>query len=179
MVGPRRSQLLPADRWPASCKGHDHQGPGMDNVVHRTPKGRTFEKRHWAQQKCNNGWRNRGLKQQLHLGSKVTFYEALGQTIGLDWEMHHWFFCKDSKNECKEWRSVVEEPVTAQGKEEATSSDYNRSANKSHHPIQNLLLLVTEPWTHDSIYLKSTNNWDVMPCSLVELSPDFLASHPR
>jgi hypothetical protein len=35
-------------------------------------------------QKCNNGIRKRDLKQQLCLGSKETFYEALGQIIRLE-----------------------------------------------------------------------------------------------
>jgi hypothetical protein len=43
-----------------------------------------FKKRHWAQQKWNNGIRDRGLKQQLSLGRKEIFYEALRQTIGLE-----------------------------------------------------------------------------------------------
>jgi hypothetical protein len=34
--------------------------------------------------KFNNGIRDRGLKQQLRLGSKEIFYEALGQNIELE-----------------------------------------------------------------------------------------------
>jgi hypothetical protein len=46
-------------------------------------KGQTVEKRRQNGPECNNGIRNRGLKQQLSRGSKEIFYEALKQTIGL------------------------------------------------------------------------------------------------
>jgi hypothetical protein len=41
-----------------------------DDFVWGTPKELKFEKGHQAQQKCNSGIRNRGLKQQLHLGNE-------------------------------------------------------------------------------------------------------------
>jgi hypothetical protein len=52
----------------AQHKGHDHKGPMV-------------EKRRWNGPEYNNGRSNRGLKQQLHLGSKEIFYETLRQTI--------------------------------------------------------------------------------------------------
>jgi hypothetical protein len=42
-----------------------------------------FEKRRRARSKCNNGIRDRGLRRELRLGRKETFYEGLGQIIGL------------------------------------------------------------------------------------------------
>jgi hypothetical protein len=62
---------------PAPRKGHDRQGLGKDNVVCGTPKGRTFEKRRWAQPKHNSGIRDRGLRRELRLGGKEPIYEAL------------------------------------------------------------------------------------------------------
>jgi hypothetical protein len=52
-----------------------------DDVVRGAPKGRTFQKRRRKQPKFNNGIRDRGLKQQLRLGSKENFKEALERTI--------------------------------------------------------------------------------------------------
>jgi hypothetical protein len=69
---------------PASRKGHGHQGPGRDNVARRALKGRTLEKGRRALPKRNSGIRDRGLRWELHLGSKETFYEALRQNIGLE-----------------------------------------------------------------------------------------------
>jgi hypothetical protein len=54
----------------AQHKGYSHKGP-------------VVEKRRQKGLECNNGIRNQGLKQQLCLGSKEIFYEALGQTTGL------------------------------------------------------------------------------------------------
>jgi hypothetical protein len=65
---------------PAPRKGHCRQGPGRDNVVRGTPKGRNFEMRHRAQPKRNSGIRDRVLRREPRLGSK----EALGQIIGLE-----------------------------------------------------------------------------------------------
>jgi hypothetical protein len=50
---------------PTLCKGHGCQGPGRIIVMREAPKEQTVEKRHQAQPKCNNGIRDRGLKQQL------------------------------------------------------------------------------------------------------------------
>jgi hypothetical protein len=46
---------------PAPRKGHGGQGPGKDNVVRGTRKGRKFVKRRRANPKRNNDIRNRGL----------------------------------------------------------------------------------------------------------------------
>jgi hypothetical protein len=62
---------------PAPCKGHGCQGPGKDDDVHETPKGRTLEIRHQAWPKRNNGIKDQGLGWE-------TFYEALGQIIKLE-----------------------------------------------------------------------------------------------
>jgi hypothetical protein len=69
---------------PAWRKGHNRQGQGKDDVVRGTPKERTFEKRRQARPKRNNGIRDLGVRRELHLGSKETFYETLGQTHELD-----------------------------------------------------------------------------------------------
>jgi hypothetical protein len=45
---------------------------------------RTVKKRQQKGPELNNGIRNRGLKEEVHLGSKDIFYEVLGQTIGLE-----------------------------------------------------------------------------------------------
>jgi hypothetical protein len=66
---------------PASHKGYSHQGPGKDDIVHGTPKGWTYEKRHQAWPKRNNGIMDWGLRRELHLGSKETFYEATGLEV--------------------------------------------------------------------------------------------------
>jgi hypothetical protein len=47
-------------------------------------KGLMVEKRCWKGLEYNSGVRDRGMKQHLCLGSKEAFYEALGQTIGLE-----------------------------------------------------------------------------------------------
>jgi hypothetical protein len=69
---------------PAPRKGHGRQGPGKDNVVRGTPKGQTFKKRRWKGPECNNGIRDRGLKGQLRLGSKMAFNKTVRQTFGLE-----------------------------------------------------------------------------------------------
>jgi hypothetical protein len=56
----------------------------LHHIVQGNPKGQTLRKRCWAQPKCNNDIRDQGLRQQLCLGSNKTFYEALGQIIGLE-----------------------------------------------------------------------------------------------
>jgi hypothetical protein len=56
---------------PAWCKGCGYKGP-------------TLEKRRWKGPECGNDISNLDLTQQLCLGSKETFYEALGQTIKLE-----------------------------------------------------------------------------------------------
>jgi hypothetical protein len=54
-IGGSRKKLAAACRGmtrratPAPRKGHSHQGPGKDNVVQETRKGRPFGKRRWAQ----------------------------------------------------------------------------------------------------------------------------------
>jgi hypothetical protein len=59
------------------------------------------EKRQRKGKECNYGIRNRDLKQQLYLGSKETFYEAVRQIIGLDCEAHSRVFGKYSKYKVK------------------------------------------------------------------------------
>jgi hypothetical protein len=62
----------------ASRKGNARHRPGKNDVVRETPKGWTFEKRCWKRPKYNTVIRDRGLRQELPLGSKETFYEVLG-----------------------------------------------------------------------------------------------------
>jgi hypothetical protein len=52
--------------------------------VREAPEGRTFEKRRQTQLKFNSGIRRRSRRQELSLGSKKTFYEALEQTHELE-----------------------------------------------------------------------------------------------
>jgi hypothetical protein len=51
-------------------KGHDHQGPGKDNVVLGTRNGRAFGKRRRAKPEGITGIRSQGSRQQLRLESK-------------------------------------------------------------------------------------------------------------
>jgi hypothetical protein len=44
-------------------KGRCHQGHGRDNVAPGAQKGRTFGRRHWTRQECNNGITDQGLRQ--------------------------------------------------------------------------------------------------------------------
>jgi hypothetical protein len=106
MAGPGRSWLPPSEGLPravpAPRNGHGRQGPGKDDAVRGTPKGRTLERRRRARPEGNNDIRNRGLKQQLRLGSKKEFNKAVRQTLGLEvlkrvagisiglWEVSNW-----------------------------------------------------------------------------------------
>jgi hypothetical protein len=72
----------------ARRKGRDLTGPTVEqrrrkNVPRGTSKGLTLERRQ-ARPEFNNGIRNQGLRKELRLGSKATFYEVLGQTTGLE-----------------------------------------------------------------------------------------------
>jgi hypothetical protein len=67
---------------PAPHKGHGRQGPGKDNVAQGTPKGRMFGKRREARSECNNGIRNRDVRQQLRLGSKGNVNETFRESSG-------------------------------------------------------------------------------------------------
>jgi hypothetical protein len=64
-------------------KVRGHQGPGKDDDILGTPKGWTFKKRRRARPKRNSAIRERGLRLELCLQSRETFYEAFGQIIGL------------------------------------------------------------------------------------------------
>jgi hypothetical protein len=55
-----------------------------DDLVSGTPKARTFDKRRCVQPKCNYGIWDRGMKQQLRLGSNGNINEALRQIIELE-----------------------------------------------------------------------------------------------
>jgi hypothetical protein len=52
--------------------------------VRGTPKGQPFEKGRQTQPKCNNGIRDRDLKQQLTLGSKGDINEIFRQILRLE-----------------------------------------------------------------------------------------------
>jgi hypothetical protein len=68
----------------AQHKGHHSQGQGKGNVVQETQKEQTFRKRCWMQQECNNGIKNRDLKEQLCLGSKGNVNKTFRETLGLE-----------------------------------------------------------------------------------------------
>jgi hypothetical protein len=68
----------------ARCKGHCRQGQGKDSVVRGVPKGRTLGRRHQPKPECKNGIGNRGLRQQLHLGSKRAFNKIVRKSFGLE-----------------------------------------------------------------------------------------------
>jgi hypothetical protein len=55
-----------------------------DSVVQGTPDGPTFEKRRWTCPGCSNSMRDRGLKEQLHLGSKRKLNKTFRQTVELE-----------------------------------------------------------------------------------------------
>jgi hypothetical protein len=57
---------------------------GRDSEFRGTPKGQTFEKRRRTRPECNNGIRDRGIREQLVLGCKKTVNEVLRQTLGLE-----------------------------------------------------------------------------------------------
>jgi hypothetical protein len=63
-------------------------GGSRNNLTAAGHRGPTVEKRRWKGPECNNGIRNRGLKQKLRLGNKKTLSkenakETLRQTIQL------------------------------------------------------------------------------------------------
>jgi hypothetical protein len=78
----------------ARRKGRCHKGPTVDQrrrkyrtrdkVARGTSKGRTFGKRRRAQPECNNGVRNRDLKERLRLGSRRTFGRIFRKTVELE-----------------------------------------------------------------------------------------------
>jgi hypothetical protein len=76
----------PPPRHSCTSQRTRSSGTSKDNV-HGIPKGRTLERRHWAPPKSNNDTRVWHLNWELHLESKETFYEALGQIIRLEIKM--------------------------------------------------------------------------------------------
>jgi hypothetical protein len=56
----------------------------IDDVVRGTPKEQTFYKRRQTQRKCNNGIRDRALKQQLPPGSKGNVNETFRKILELE-----------------------------------------------------------------------------------------------
>jgi hypothetical protein len=105
--GPPQKFAAAHGRWkrhaiPAPRKGHGRKGPdktignettrrslkqrAQDKVVRGTATGRTFEERRRTQMVCNNGTRDKVMKQRLCLGNEKTLdgrtvypYEALRQ----------------------------------------------------------------------------------------------------
>jgi hypothetical protein len=55
-----------------------------DNVARGTLTGWTFGKRRRAQPECNNGIRNRGLKERLRVRNKGTLNKIFRRTIELE-----------------------------------------------------------------------------------------------
>jgi hypothetical protein len=103
-----------------TAKGTRSSWTKKGQCLRETPKGRTFGKRHRGQEKCNNGVRDRGLRQELRLGSKETFYEALGQIVLPDFTKRAFEFSVGLRE--MSVKDIVEEPATAQAKEETTYS---------------------------------------------------------
>jgi hypothetical protein len=64
---------------PAPSKGHGRQGQSKDKAVQGNSKGQTFRKRRRPRPECNNGIRDRGLRQQLQLKSKRAFKKTIRQ----------------------------------------------------------------------------------------------------
>jgi hypothetical protein len=60
---------------PASFVGHGLQGPGKGNVVRGSPKGRT-------RLEYNKKMKDRGSRQQLHLGSQRAFNKTVRHAFG-------------------------------------------------------------------------------------------------
>jgi hypothetical protein len=84
MVGPSRSWLLAKDGWPAVPFLHCARDTIIkDNVVCGIPKGQMFEKKCRARPKRNSEIRDRGLRQQLCLGSKRAFNKTVSRLS--DW----------------------------------------------------------------------------------------------
>jgi hypothetical protein len=73
-MGGSWKKLAAAHRWmshralPAQCKGCSHEGPMVKKGWQKCPE-------------CNNGIRNRGLREQLHLGSKKAFNNTVRETL--------------------------------------------------------------------------------------------------
>jgi hypothetical protein len=65
----------------AQCKGHGHQGHSKDNVLRGTQKGQTFRMRHQVNPEGSTGIRDKGLKKQLHLGSKTKSRGIFERTV--------------------------------------------------------------------------------------------------
>jgi hypothetical protein len=98
MVGPGRNWSPHADGWPAvqerhglgdavKISRHSRRDDGKrtsDYFVRGAPKWWEFEKRRRTQLKFSNVIRNRGMRQELRLGSKKIFHEALGQSHELE-----------------------------------------------------------------------------------------------
>jgi hypothetical protein len=87
-----------------------------DDGVCGTPKGQTFEKRCQVQPECNNGIRDRGLKEQLHLGSKRAFNKTIRQTLALE------VVKLAARSSIMTPNMSVEKPTTAHTKEETIHS---------------------------------------------------------
>jgi hypothetical protein len=68
----------------ARPEGYCCQGHGRSNVVCGATKGRTLGRRYQPKLECKNGTRNRGLRQQLHLGSKRAFNKIVRKTFKLE-----------------------------------------------------------------------------------------------
>jgi hypothetical protein len=100
---------------PAPRKGHSHQGPGRDSVAKGAPKGQTLKRRLRMCQEGSSGIRDRDLKEQLRLRSKMEFNKTIRKTFGLEIARRaiEFFFGLQKMSDCTLWRSWT--PETKEG----------------------------------------------------------------
>jgi hypothetical protein len=79
--------------------------------------------------RCAPTLRDRGLRRELHLGREETFYEALRQIIGVEVAKRVVEFSIGLQ---KMTVDIMEEPATAQAKEETAHSLKERSTGTEH-----------------------------------------------
>jgi hypothetical protein len=77
-----------------------------------------FVKEHQAKPRGNKGIRDRGLKQQLGLGSEENVNDTFRVTLGLEITKSP-VFCQDSKNRCQD---TVEGSAPSEMKEETSKA---------------------------------------------------------
>jgi hypothetical protein len=68
---------------PAVRKGNIRKIPGKDGSAREAPKGRRLQRTHRISPECNNGIRNRGLKDKLFLRMKRTYNRIIRKTSKL------------------------------------------------------------------------------------------------
>jgi hypothetical protein len=84
-----RKEVTAAGMKVTHCAGHRRNEQNKDDVLPKSPKGGTFEKRLWKGPKCKNGIRDRGrrrikdhsTRRQLHLKIKWTSEQIDRKTL--------------------------------------------------------------------------------------------------